>query len=47
MRRKWSKEFEISVGEELQRAKNDPAVQKWWDEEQVPQNLDSVMFFII
>ena len=39
MRKKWSKEFEISVGEELQRAKNDPAVQKWWDEEQVPQNL--------
>jgi hypothetical protein len=42
MRRKWSKEFEISVGEELQRAKNDPAVQKWWDEEQVQLDLGLV-----
>ena len=33
------KKSEIDYGEQLQRAKNDPAVQKWWDGEQVPLDL--------
>ena len=36
------KKSEIAWGEQLQRAKNDPAVQKWWDEEQVQLDLDLV-----
>jgi len=36
------KKSEIDYGEQLQRAKNDPAVQKWWDEEQVQLDLDLV-----
>ena len=36
------KKWEIDYGEQLQRAKNDPAVQKWWDEEQVQLDLDLV-----
>ena len=36
------KKFEIEFGEQLQRAKDDPAVQKWWDEEQVQLDLDLV-----
>ena len=42
MGKKFSKEFEMEFGKKMQKAKDDPAVQKWWDEEQVQLDLDLV-----
>ena len=42
MGKKYSKEFEMEFGKKMQKAKDDPAVQKWWDEEQVQLDLDLV-----
>ena len=39
MGKKFSKKFDIEFGERLQRAKDDPTVQKWWDGEQAPLDL--------